>query len=111
MRRRRNHEWAGGRGRRERVRVYEAYEVKNKRQKLRCLLLRRKKNCFFIYEVITWGKEKKALLFSKSLGDSYFRTDYFSMYTGGGVEVMGWDGGRGVYMCTSVTRARAARNH
>jgi hypothetical protein len=35
MRLRRNHEWAeggdGGRGR-----VYEAYEVKNKRQKLRC---------------------------------------------------------------------------
>ena len=30
-------------GRRERGRVYEAYEVKNKRQKLRCLLLRRKK--------------------------------------------------------------------
>jgi hypothetical protein len=30
-------------GLRERGRVYEAYEVKNKRQKLRCLLLRRKK--------------------------------------------------------------------
>jgi hypothetical protein len=30
-------------GRREKGRVYEAYEVKNKRQKLRCLLLRRKK--------------------------------------------------------------------
>jgi hypothetical protein len=29
--------------RREKGRVYEAYEVKNKRQKLRCLLLRRKK--------------------------------------------------------------------
>jgi hypothetical protein len=34
------------------VRVYEAYEVKNKRQKLRCLLLRRKKIYLFIYEVI-----------------------------------------------------------
>jgi hypothetical protein len=49
MRRRRNHEWAegggGGRGR-----VYEAYEVKNKRQKLRCLLLRRKKkNIFYLF--------------------------------------------------------------
>ena len=48
MRRRRNHEWAeggdGGRGR-----VYAAYEVKNKRQKLRCLLLRRKKkNIFYL---------------------------------------------------------------
>jgi len=30
-------------GRRERGRVYEAYELKNKRQKLRCVLLRRKK--------------------------------------------------------------------
>jgi len=38
-------------------RVYEAYEVKNKRQKLRCLLLRRKKKYFlFNYEVITWEK-------------------------------------------------------
>ena len=34
-------------GRRERGRVYEAYQVKNKRQKLRCLLLRRKKNFIF----------------------------------------------------------------
>jgi hypothetical protein len=34
----------GGRGR-----AYEAYEVKNKRQKLRCLLLRRKKkNTFYL---------------------------------------------------------------
>jgi len=30
-------------------RVYEAYEVKNKGQKLRCHLLRRKKKFFFIY--------------------------------------------------------------
>ncbi len=29
--------------------VYEAYEVKNKRGKLRCLLRRRKKNFFFIF--------------------------------------------------------------
>ena len=36
--------------------IYEAYEVKNKRQNLRCLLLRRKKIFLFIYEVITWGK-------------------------------------------------------
>jgi hypothetical protein len=55
-------------GRRERVRVYEAYEVKNKRQKLRCLLPRRKKKiifllfmkCFVIYEVITWENRKKS---------------------------------------------------
>ena len=32
-----------GEGARERGRFYEAYEVKNKRQKSRCLLLRRKK--------------------------------------------------------------------
>jgi len=32
------------------VRVYEAYEVKNKRQKLRCLLLhRKKKNIFYLF--------------------------------------------------------------
>ena len=32
---------------------------------MRCLLIRRKKKYFlFIYEVITWGKEKKALLIS-----------------------------------------------
>ena len=38
-------------------RVYEAYEVKNKRQKLRCLLSPEKEKYFlFIYEVITWGK-------------------------------------------------------
>jgi hypothetical protein len=37
------------RGRREKGRVYEAYEVKNKRQKLRCLLLRRKKNFFYLF--------------------------------------------------------------
>jgi hypothetical protein len=37
-------------GRRERGRVYEAYEVKNKRQKLRCLLLRRKKkNILYLF--------------------------------------------------------------
>jgi hypothetical protein len=43
------------------VYAYEAYEAKNKRQKLRCLLLRRKKKTIFlfIYEVITWGKRKK----------------------------------------------------
>jgi hypothetical protein len=49
-------------GRRERargVRVYEAYEVKNKRKKLRCLLLHRKKIfILYIYDVITWGKKK-----------------------------------------------------
>ena len=34
----------------EGVWVYEAYEVKNKREKLRCLLLRRKKKMiFFIF--------------------------------------------------------------
>jgi hypothetical protein len=61
------------------VRVYEAYEVKNKRQKLRCLLLRRKKIYLFIYEVIIWEKRKKALLFRtrgwgilKTQGVGYF---------------------------------------
>jgi hypothetical protein len=34
--------WVGG------VKVYEAYELKKKREKLRCLLLRRKK-IFYIY--------------------------------------------------------------
>ena len=46
-RRERAEEWVGG----GRGRVYEAYEVKNKRQKLRCLLLRRKKKniiCLFM---------------------------------------------------------------
>ena len=51
-------EWVGG----GRGRVYEAYEVKNKRQKLRCLLPCRKKNFLFVYEVITWGKKKLCYL-------------------------------------------------
>jgi hypothetical protein len=34
----------------------EAYEAKKKREKLRCLLLLQKKNFFYIYDVITWGK-------------------------------------------------------
>ena len=39
-----------GEGSRERGRFYEAYEVKNKRQKSRCLLLRRKKkNIFYLF--------------------------------------------------------------
>ena len=39
-------------------RVYEAYEVKNKRQKLRCLLLRRKKkNIFYLFmKSLLWKK-------------------------------------------------------
>jgi hypothetical protein len=43
----------GGRGL-----VYEAYEVKNKRQKLRCLLLRReKKNIFYLFmKSLLWKK-------------------------------------------------------
>jgi hypothetical protein len=41
--------WAEGEGKGG-VRVYEAYEVKNKRGKLRCLLLHLKKeNMFFIF--------------------------------------------------------------
>jgi hypothetical protein len=42
--------WVGeGRGQGVRgVRVYEAYEVKTKREKLRCLLLHRKK-IFFLF--------------------------------------------------------------
>ena len=40
----------GGRGSEGEGRVYEAYEVKNKRQKLRCLLLRRKKkNIIYLF--------------------------------------------------------------
>ena len=67
--RRRNHEWAEGwadgwaegEGKGG-VRVYETYEVKIKRGKLRCLLLHRKKNFFFyIYHVITWGKKNSAI--------------------------------------------------
>ena len=43
----------GGEGR-----VYEAYEVKNKRQKLRCLLLRRKKEIFvFLFMMSLHGKK------------------------------------------------------
>jgi hypothetical protein len=50
----------GGEGEGKRgVWVLLSYEAKNKRQKLRCLLLRRKKIFFYIYEVITWEKEKK----------------------------------------------------
>ena len=37
------------RAEREGWRVYEAYEVKNKRQKMRCLLLRRKKKISILY--------------------------------------------------------------
>ena len=38
--------------------VYEAYEVKNKRQKLRCLLLRRKKKSIFylFMKSLLWKK-------------------------------------------------------
>ncbi len=39
--------WAKGEGKGG-VRVYEAYEVKKGVGKLRCLLLRRKKNVFFM---------------------------------------------------------------
>ena len=36
---------------------YEAYEVKNKRQKLRCLLLhRKKKNIFYLFMKSLHGK-------------------------------------------------------
>jgi hypothetical protein len=42
--------WVGGGRGQGGVRVYEAYEVKNKREKLRCLLLRRKKkNIYLIF--------------------------------------------------------------
>jgi hypothetical protein len=48
--------------------VYEAYEVKNKREKLRCLLLP-EKDFFYIYDVITvyMGKKKKALLITSHI--------------------------------------------
>jgi hypothetical protein len=43
--------------------VYEAYEVKNKRGKIRCLFLYWKisKHFFYIYDVITWGQKRKKL--------------------------------------------------
>jgi hypothetical protein len=48
-------------------RVYEAYEVKNKRQKLRCLLLRReKKNIFYLF--------MKSLLWKKFLNGAVYTT-------------------------------------
>jgi hypothetical protein len=34
--------------------VYKAYEVTKKGGKIRCLLLRRQKIFFYIYEVFTW---------------------------------------------------------
>ena len=48
-------------------RVYEAYEVKNKRQKLRCLLLRRKKKNIFLLFM-------KSLLWKKFLNSSDYTT-------------------------------------
>jgi hypothetical protein len=48
--------WVGGGRGQGGVRVYEAYEVKNKRGKLRCLLMRRKMFFLYIYDVITWEK-------------------------------------------------------
>ncbi len=36
--------------------VYEAYEVKNIREKLRCLLPEKEKYFFYIHDVITWEK-------------------------------------------------------
>jgi hypothetical protein len=42
--------------------VYEAHEVKNKREKVRCLLLRLKKIFFLYYDVITSPGKKTALL-------------------------------------------------
>jgi hypothetical protein len=53
-------------GRRKRGRVYEAYEVKNKRQKIALSASQEKENCyFFIHDVIialstiTWEKGEK----------------------------------------------------
>ena len=48
-------------------RVYEAYEVKNKRQKLRCLLLRRKKKNIFLLFM-------KSLLWKKFLNSADYTT-------------------------------------
>ena len=63
-RRERVEEWVGG----GRGRVYEAYEVKNKRQKLRCLLLRRKKkNIFYLF--------MKSLLWKKFLNGAEYTTE------------------------------------
>jgi hypothetical protein len=49
------------------VRVYETYEVKNKRGKIRCLLLRRKK-IFYLHLSCDYftGKKKNAPLFTTS---------------------------------------------
>jgi hypothetical protein len=45
----------GEREDKEGVRGYEACEVKKNGEKLRCLILRRKKNSFiYIYEACTW---------------------------------------------------------
>jgi hypothetical protein len=52
-------------GRRVRVRGeyrFSSLVKQKKREKIRCFLLHRKKNFFYIYDVITWGKRKKALL-------------------------------------------------
>ena len=52
----------GEREDKEGVKVYEAYEVKQKREKLLCLLLRRKKIIYiyiYVYEVFTWEFFKK----------------------------------------------------
>jgi hypothetical protein len=53
--------------------VYEAYEVKNKREKLRCLLLRRKKkNIIYIFMKLMKRKKRKTLHYSL-LGDRVTR--------------------------------------
>ena len=58
---------------------YEAYEVKNKRQKMRCLLLHKKKNIIY--------------LFMKSLhGKKFLNGPLFSSDVIGGVESALWDG-------------------
>jgi hypothetical protein len=43
---------------------YEAYEIKKKRGKLRCLILRRKKIFLNFYDVITSPEKKNALSFT-----------------------------------------------
>ena len=58
---------------------YEAYEVKNKRQKLRCLLLhRKKKNIFYLFMKSLHGKKfLNGPLFSSITAQSQFCKIYF----------------------------------
>jgi len=69
----------GGRGRGA---VYEAYEVKKKRQKCAVFYFAgKRKILFFIYDVITWEKRKKSLA-NISLRPSVFEPAEWSIHSG-----------------------------